>query len=75
MVTEYQQGTAFPGAVGRTADEWTPAWPAPARAKEGTPDALFFVLDDVGYGQLSTFGALIDAPNLDWVAANGLSQQ
>ncbi len=72
MVTEYQQGSDFPGVIGRTVDESTPAWPAPARAKEGAPNVLFFVLDDVGYGQLSTFGGLVDTPNIDRVAATGL---
>ncbi len=33
---------------------------------------LFFVLDDVGYGQLSCFGGLVDTPNIDRVAASGL---
>jgi arylsulfatase len=72
MVTEYQQGSAFPGVIGRTVDESTPAWPAPARARDGAPNVLFFVLDDVGYGQLSTFGGLVDTPNIDRVAASGL---
>jgi hypothetical protein len=56
MVTEYEQGSAFSGGVGRTVEESTPAWPAPIRAREGAPNVLFFVLDDVGYGQLSCFG-------------------
>jgi arylsulfatase A-like enzyme len=72
MVTEYEQGSAFPGVVERTVDESTPAWPAPIRAREGAPNVLFFVLDDVGYGQLSSFGGLVDTPNIDRVAANGL---
>ena len=42
---------------------------APAR---GRADVLFFVLDDVGYGQLSCFGGLVETPVLDSVAANGL---
>jgi hypothetical protein len=33
---------------------------------------LFFILDDVGYGQLSCFGGLVDTPNIDRVAASGL---
>ncbi len=33
---------------------------------------LFWVLDDVGYGQLSSFGGLVETPVLDSVAANGL---
>jgi arylsulfatase len=30
------------------------------------------VLDDVGYAQLGCYGSEIQAPNLDWLAANGL---
>jgi hypothetical protein len=33
-VVEYPPGAAFPGVIGRTADESTPAWPAPVRARE-----------------------------------------
>jgi arylsulfatase A-like enzyme len=72
MVTEYRQGSEFPGVIGRTVDESSPAWPAPSRAKEGAPNVLFFVLDDVGYGQLSAFGGLVETPNIDRVAASGL---
>jgi arylsulfatase A-like enzyme len=71
-VTEYEQGGTFPGKVGRTVQESEPAWPAPRRAKDGAPNVLFFVLDDVGYGQLSCFGGLVETPNIDRVAANGL---
>ncbi|HZA87301.1 MAG TPA: arylsulfatase [Acidimicrobiales bacterium] len=72
MVTEYEQGSDFPGVIGRTVEESTPAWPAPIRARDGAPNVLFFVLDDVGYGQLSSFGGLVDTPNIDRVAASGL---
>src|SRR5215212_5837154 len=65
MVTEYQQGSSFPGVVGRTVEQSSPAWPAPIRAKDRAPNVLFFVLDDVGYGQLSCFGGLVNTPNID----------
>jgi arylsulfatase len=71
-VTEYQHGATFPGKIGRTVDESSPAWPAPLRAREGAPNVLFFILDDVGYGQLSCFGGLVETPNIDRVAASGL---
>lgn len=35
---EYTPGMAFTGVVGRTADESSPAWPEPRRAREGAPD-------------------------------------
>lgn len=71
-VVEYEHGAAFPGKIGLTADTSDPAWPAPIRAREGAPNILFFVLDDVGYGQLSTFGGRVDVPNIDRVADRGL---
>ena len=57
-LVEYDSCISFPGVIGRTGDESTPAWPAPVQAKEGAPNVLFFILDDVGYGQLSCFGGL-----------------
>ena len=58
-VIEYEPGAAFPGVIGRTADESTPAWPAPVRAREGAPNVLFIVLDDTGFGQLGCYGSPI----------------
>jgi arylsulfatase len=52
--------------------ESEPAWPEPLRAKEGSPNVIFFVLDDVGYGQMSAFGGLVNTPNIDRLAENGL---
>jgi arylsulfatase A-like enzyme len=71
-LVEYEQGTAFPGRIGRTIAESSPAWPRPLRAPAGAPNVVFLVLDDVGYGQLSSFGGLVNTPNIDRVAANGL---
>ncbi|HEY9661483.1 MAG TPA: sulfatase-like hydrolase/transferase, partial [Allocoleopsis sp.] len=68
----YPDGTPFIGTIGRTTEESSPAWPEPPRAPEGAPNVLFFVLDDVGYGQLSSFGGLVNTPNLDRLANNGL---
>lgn len=36
------------------------------------PNVLVILLDDAGYAQTSTFGALIPTPTLDSLAANGL---
>jgi arylsulfatase A-like enzyme len=68
----YPDGTPFTGVIGRTVEESSPAWPTPIMAKEGAPNVLFFVLDDVGYGQLSPFGGLVETPNLDRLANKGL---
>jgi arylsulfatase A-like enzyme len=69
---EYKPGQAFAGVVGRTFDVSQPAWPEPNRAREGAPNVLFIVLDDVGFGQLGCYGSPIKTPNLDALAAEGL---
>ena len=69
---EYRPGTTFPGRMGRTIGESSPAWPAPVRARPGAPNVLFIVLDDTGYGQLGCYGSPINTPNLDRLAQNGL---
>jgi arylsulfatase len=71
-LTEYQPGTAFPGVIGRTFDVSTPAWPRPLRARPGSPNVLFIILDDTGFGQLGCYGSPIRTPNLDRLAAGGL---
>jgi arylsulfatase A-like enzyme len=71
-LTEYEHGRAFPGVIGRTTDESSPAWPRPLRAEPGSPNVLFIVLDDVGYGQLGCYGSPIATPHMDSLAAGGL---
>ena len=71
-LNEYPSGSAFPGVIGRTADESTPAWPAPVRAPKGAPNVLLIVLDDTGFGQLGCYGSPIATPNLDRLAERGL---
>ena len=71
-LNEYAPGSAFPGVVGRTTDESTPAWPRPLRAAPWAPNVLIVVLDDTGYGQLGCYGSPIATPNIDALAAGGL---
>jgi arylsulfatase len=71
-LNEYRPGTEFPGVIGRTAEESSPAWPQPVRAAAGAPNVLFIVLDDTGFGQLGCFGSPIATPNIDSLAAGGL---
>ena len=69
---EYKPGNTFPGVIGRTVDKSSPAWPEPLRAKGNTPNVLFIVFDDTGFGQFGSYGSPIKTPNLDALAANGL---
>jgi arylsulfatase A-like enzyme len=71
-LTEYKPGQAFPGVIGRTFDVSKPAWPAPNRAKDGSPNVLYIVLDDTGFGQLGCYGSPIRTPHIDALAADGL---
>ena len=71
-IVEYPAGRPFPGVIGRTADESSPAWPAPVRAGAGAPNVVFVVLDDTGFGQLGCYGSPIATPNFDALAASGL---
>ena len=70
--SEYKPGQSFPGVIGRTTDESSPAWPQPVRAVPGSPNVMFVVLDDTGFGQLGCYGSPIKTPNLDALAAGGL---
>lgn len=71
-LNEYQPGTTFPGRIGRTTDESDPAWPQPVRAVPGSPNVVFIVLDDTGFGQLGCYGSPIATPHLDSLADSGL---
>ncbi|HEY5115558.1 MAG TPA: hypothetical protein VIJ00_08555, partial [Nakamurella sp.] len=68
-IKEYPAGESFPGVIGRTTDESSPAWPAQVRAAQGAPNVITIVLDDTGFGQLSCYGSPIETPTFDAIAA------
>lgn len=72
-LVEYGSGEPFPGLIGRTREVSEPAWPQPRRAPEGAPNVLFIVQDDTGFGQMGCYGSPIETPNIDALAANGLT--
>jgi len=45
----------------------------PAHLKPGAPNVLIILLDDVGFGQASTFGGEVNTPTLSKLAAQGIS--
>jgi arylsulfatase len=50
--------------------EW---WAPEVRPPEGAPNVIIFLLDDVGFAQLGqSFGGLIETPNIDKLAENGI---
>src|SRR5262245_34813646 len=63
----------FPGNVGRTyLDSDPPQFPQPVQAPKGAPNVVLILLDDAGFGQLSTFGGGVPSPTMDKLAAEGL---
>ncbi len=63
---------SFRGKIGITYQESTPDFPAPITAPEKAPNVLLVLLDDVGFGQASTFGGPVETPNLTRLAELGL---
>ncbi|MBD2134878.1 sulfatase-like hydrolase/transferase [Sphaerospermopsis sp. FACHB-1094] len=63
---------SFDGEIGLTYKDSKPDFPAPIKAPEKAPNVLLVLLDDVGFGQASTFGGLVDTPNLTRLAEKGL---
>ena len=42
-------------------------------APPGSPSVLYIVLDDVGFSAMEPWGGLIETPNINRLAANGLT--
>lgn len=62
----------FTGVVGRTVASSTPSWPEPARPRDGAPNVIVVVLDDVGFGDLGCYGSELQTPTIDALADGGL---
>jgi arylsulfatase len=63
----------FKGKIARRYEDSKEWWPPEVRPPEGAPNVLILLLDDVGFAQLGqSFGGLIETPNIDRLAANGL---
>src|SRR4051794_41906062 len=63
----------FKGVVNIDVRDSQPDWDPyqPAVAPPGSPNVVYLVLDDVGYGALGCYGGPIDTPNIDKIAAAG----
>lgn len=65
-------GQEFKGKIGRTYEESVEWYPEGVKPKPGTPNVFIIYLDDVGFAQYGCFGGLINTPNIDALAADGL---
>jgi arylsulfatase len=65
-------GQEFEGKIAESyqdSEEWWPELPKPPA---GTPNVVILLLDDTGFGHLSSFGGLCETPNIDKLADDGL---
>jgi len=62
----------FKGVIGKTYLDSKEDWPKVPTPPEGAPNVVVILLDDVGFGQVSTFGGPVPTPALDKLAARGL---
>ena len=62
----------FGGVIAESYDESQEWWAEEERPNEDAPNVIIFLLDDVGFAQVGSFGALINTPNIDALADNGL---
>jgi arylsulfatase len=62
----------FGGVIAERYEDSQEWWPEEPRPAEDAPNVLLILLDDVGFAQIGSFGGLINTPNIDRLAANGL---
>src|SRR5947209_397878 len=64
----------FKGTVNLDIRDSVPDWEPyeQPQVPEGSPNVVYIVLDDVGFGAMSTYGGPIETPNIDRVAQNGV---
>jgi arylsulfatase len=62
----------FGGVIGKTYTESKAEWPKVPTPPQGAPNIVIVLLDDVGFGQTSTFGGPVQTPTLEALAKKGL---
>ena len=65
-------GQEFEGKIAKSYEDSEEWWPTPPKPSAGTPNVVIFLLDDTGFGHIGSFGGLIETPNIDKLAADGL---
>ena len=65
-------GQEFEGKIAKSYEESEEWWPSVPKPPAGTPNVVILLLDDTGFGHLSSFGGLVETPNMDKLAEDGL---
>src|SRR6201996_2658215 len=66
------QQQPYQGVVGRTLAESKEWWPEPVKPPAGSPNVVWILIDDVGFGASSAFGGAIATPNFEALAQQGV---
>src|SRR6187549_495702 len=70
--SQHDPAQPYQGKIGNTLAETHQWWPEKKKAAPGSPNVIWILLDDVGFGAISSFGGLIQTPTLDSLASQGL---
>ena len=62
----------FQGVIGKTVAESTPHWPDVRHPRDGAPNIVIILIDDLGFSHFNCFGSTLDTPHIDRLAAGGL---
>lgn len=63
----------FQGKIGKTTGETQESRPqTEPKAPKGAPNVVWILIDDIGFGASTSFGGLIETPNIDRLANQGL---
>ena len=62
----------FQGVISADSAKSRAAFPEEVTARQGAPNVVLILVDDVGFSATSTFGGAIQTPNFDRLASNGL---
>ena len=65
-------GQVFKGKIAKSYAESEEWWPSVPKPPAGTPNVVILLLDDTGFGHLSSFGGLVETPNIDKIADGGV---
>lgn len=63
----------FPHEVTERAATTSRAWRRPRSAKEGAPNVVLILADDLGFSDVGAYGSEIRTPHLDGLAASGVT--
>jgi arylsulfatase len=65
----------FKGIIKTEYIKSTPWWPEKKTTPKNAPNILYILLDDAGFADVGCYGSLIETPNIDRLAADGLRYQ